>query len=705
MKYIKLEVLRDIQAKFSSFGKLLLRDEQMRKDSVTAHTFPGMGPDIDSKVARPWKRLPNIRNFGIELRPLDWLFLLFGLEKRSSPKLTFYSWKNAPANRYIDYMFRRLRKQVKLELFEEATKTIWILMNSSSYKAACFNKIVRNWHRKYELWQVEEWLKEVSELVRNKSTNIDYKRVYLEEPRKASGWRPLGVPTVPWRVYLSMYNSILTEWREVSDLGMQHGYFHGRGVITAWNQLVKYLKTEENIVEIDFKGFFDNITHKGLNMELGKIGLPATEVSFINSLNKSVEKLPHDLKLEESRATLRVQDWKIRDLNQEMGMMSWGKGIVYDMKKLDVKLSKRTVVEDRVDPAVVANQRLLSAIVEGGHLEDLKPVRSLWDKKAGVPQGAPTSPGLATLVLRPLEKIIKAVWYADDGLYFPKSIKRILDMVNMPEYGVVSNDRKFVIVKENGVWKVDSFKFLGIRCITPKQVMTVEDSVTLWIFSCLMDVVLMPCPIFTIISLFITWRDWGLYSPIRYEADTRNGAKLQFTNDKAFLSYLYKAREGLLLDGYFKKSYFMSKPLSEWLSWNLSKFGVIKNKSNLLWNNELTGWLTARMYLDSWSLKVKQDFNLTYKPFSWMGIRWPIYCENNNLEWKKISVFTASSFATNDLMDMIKSPYRYKERGKKMYRTVLTGIKWKEDTKLESRQWMSLLARGFLRKLRRYVVK
>lgn len=61
-------------------------------------------------------------------------------------------------------------------------------------------------------------------------------------------------------------------------------------------------------MEIDFKGFFDNITHEGLNIELGKIGLPATEVSFINSLNKSIVKLPEDLKLEESRATLRAQN-------------------------------------------------------------------------------------------------------------------------------------------------------------------------------------------------------------------------------------------------------------------------------------------------------------------------------------------------------------------------------------------------------------
>lgn len=725
MKYINTEVLRNIQSKFSSFGKLLLRDEQMRKESVTAHTFRGMGPDVDSKVARPWKKLPSIMDFGIELRPLDWLFLLFGLEKRSCPKLVFKGWKNSPANRYIDYMFRRLRKQVEMELYEEAQKTMWILMKSPSYKAAMFNKIMRNWHREYELWQIEDWLKEITILVNERATNIDYKRVYLEEPSKAQGWRPLGVPTVPFRVYLSMYNALLTEWRAVSDSGKQHGYFHGRGVISAWNQVIGLLK-EPNIVEIDFKGFFDNITHEGLNIELGKIGLPATEVSFINNLNKSVVKLPDDLKLEESRATLRAQNWPVRDMNMEFGMIPWGHGIVTDLRKLDLKLSKRTVVEDRARellglevftvpkpersmadaPEVIKvptideflKEEPEPLVIEGGVVVYSEPVRSLWEKKAGVPQGAPTSPGLATLVLRPLEKIVKAVWYADDGLYFPKFIEGILETVNMPNYGVISNEKKFVVIKKNGIWKVKSFKFLGIRYFTPQPLMRGEDVITLWALSVFIDIWFLSLPIFSSISLYITKRDWGMYSPGRFEADTRNGATLKFTTKEAFLSYLYKARNLMLDSNYFKKSYFFAKPLSTWLLHNHVKFVRLKWKDALLFNNELTGWLTSRMYLNSWSMRVKQNFKLTYKPFSWMSIRWPIYAEENGLDYKTVTVFTASSFACHDLMDIIKNPGREKERIKKSFRYVWSGQTYNDNTKLHPRQWLGILGQGYRRR-------
>lgn len=74
-----------------------------------------------------------------------------------------------------------------MKLYEEAQKTMWILMKSPAYKAAMFNKIMRNWHRDYELWQIEDWLEEVTKLVNERATNIDYKRVYLEEPSKAQG--------------------------------------------------------------------------------------------------------------------------------------------------------------------------------------------------------------------------------------------------------------------------------------------------------------------------------------------------------------------------------------------------------------------------------------------------------------------------------------------------------------------------------------
>jgi hypothetical protein len=49
----------------------------------------------------------------------------------------------------------------------------------------------------------------------------------------------------------------------------------------------------------------------------------------------------------------------------------------------------------------------------------------------------------------------------------------------------------------------------------------------------------------------------------KFVAETRKGAKLEFTRREAFLTYLFNAREMLLAGGSAGKSYYYSKPLSE----------------------------------------------------------------------------------------------------------------------------------------------
>jgi hypothetical protein len=90
-------------------------------------------------------------------------------------------------------MFKRLHKQVQLSLYQEAYKTIWILMKSTSYQAASFNYVARNWHRNMTIGQVEMHLRKLRGLIRTKATGINYSRVYLDETNKI---RPLGVPTL-----------------------------------------------------------------------------------------------------------------------------------------------------------------------------------------------------------------------------------------------------------------------------------------------------------------------------------------------------------------------------------------------------------------------------------------------------------------------------------------------------------------------------
>jgi hypothetical protein len=81
-------------------------------------------------------------------------------------------------------------------------------MNSTAYQAASFNFVSRNWHRNMSIGQVEMHLRKLRTLIKGRATKINYSRVYLDEPNKV---RPLGVPTLEWRVYLHMFNNLVVQ--------------------------------------------------------------------------------------------------------------------------------------------------------------------------------------------------------------------------------------------------------------------------------------------------------------------------------------------------------------------------------------------------------------------------------------------------------------------------------------------------------------
>jgi hypothetical protein len=198
--------------------------------------------------------------------------------------------------------------------------------------------------------------------------------------------------------------------------------------------------------------------------------------------------------------------------------------------------------------------------------------------------------------------------------------------------------------------------------------MNIDDVIALWVLSIIIDCLLFPVPISCAFAIMLTYRDWGLKSLEVFEADTRKGATLRFTNRQSFLSYLYKARD-ILLSGSPGKNYFFNRPLSEWLVHNSNKWVRIKSPGRLLFNNNLTGWFLSRMQLNSWIISQSANFHLTKIPFSWVSVCWPLYKDKFDLD-VKLTVFTASSFAVNDLMNIIKDrPWRkgrkVKFRGKR----------------------------------------
>lgn len=220
----------------------------------------------------------------------------------------------------------------------------------------------------------------------------------------------------------------------VSEKNIQHGYLPDRGILTAWNALVKLLD-EPNIFEADLKGFFDNVSHMGLELIMKlDLRIPGKEAEFITSLNQSVVTLPEEQLLPE-----RHRNKVTRSLIE---------GVVDLTKDASVGFPLETMLVNE-----------------------------------GVPQGAPTSCSIATLALRQLEKLEKKmIAYADDFITFPKySFVDPVTKINLAlrQVGAEVNTVKSGWIKKDGVWVKTSFKFLGIRCYPSRPLMCMEDVLTL----------------------------------------------------------------------------------------------------------------------------------------------------------------------------------------------------------------------------------
>jgi hypothetical protein len=63
----------------------------------------------------PIHLLPNVRSFKISLRTMDYLFNLFGIDRRHKPiiRIERLSSRNEAMNRYVVYQFHRMNKLKK----------------------------------------------------------------------------------------------------------------------------------------------------------------------------------------------------------------------------------------------------------------------------------------------------------------------------------------------------------------------------------------------------------------------------------------------------------------------------------------------------------------------------------------------------------------------------------------------------------------
>jgi len=527
--------------------------------------------EIKSRVLNsPWKRIPNVKNFSISLGPQDALFEMYGIDKKVKPTLTIEPYKNDSMNRYVEHQVIRLSKaRNNPKLYWQIAKIL--MKRSNTFRVLAINHVFPKWHREMPLHLILSLNAKVSKLINSDDTNLEFDRVYISKEK--GGLRPLGVPKLHWRLYLHMISNFLTFYLE-GKLKNQHAFMPGRGTLTAWKQIfIEKLYKMKYIYEWDFKSYFEQVNLSYLQMKMEEMKIPEEWIWRLRTINESYVELPEKVEMKEM--------WGAVNKHVPYNSM-WNK-----------------------DSESVYNAFwLMRNDIHG---------RMFWAKPWGLAQGAPTSPILANLIMDDWIKSMESkghtcLAYADDSVTFSNiKIEKIGAKTHplvrytpetewswpKPVYsGIVINEKKSGLVKENGKWK-GVLKFLGLK-----------------------------------------------FNGKTFQAQTRKGSELKFSKwmrELINLDFL-RIEQGLKL-GELPKVIDINLEDKGSSSWTDSWDNYFKSR--------LIGFVQSRMYSGNWNIdNLEQDFSLHLTKKSWGN--------HEKFRQEGFTIFNISSYASLSLCNILR---------------------------------------------------
>lgn len=613
----------------------------------------------------PWVRLPNVKDFNIELRPYDLLFKAIEVKKKLKPKMKFEAYINDPINRYAENQIRRLSKLRKYPN-KYWSVSFRLLRRSNTFRVMGINHVMTNWHRNYPLEYVINVNRRLSKLINKGSTNAEFDRVYIE---KGDGrLRPLGVPRMEWRIYSHMLNNFLYYFLKPTLSNRQHGFMPGRGVITAWKQFMEEKVMDAKFIyEYDFVSFFDTCELSCIARKLEEKGVPYEVNRLIYWINRSTPKFKEykpevgkDLQIMRKKIYDRLTEVKDNNLLLEEG---------YDYYKYGERPSFISWVEP-------GTENLVDKIIGGVHGQpyetpeglkrdnpfsrnlSLNGFDSIKPFNRGVPQGMPTSPLLSSLVMEEWinNSIDKSRTYNTEDL---------ADWIR--KWGTRD---KIDITMESSESKA---RGKSAKHITrPNKIVYADDSIAYHNtefeeFA----------PRKTGIEINKSKSGWVKYEgqwikPLKFlgmtfdgetfRASTRKGSDLKLSKEMRVLMDIieekgrnqnYTAEEILKLidkreDELLKGKY---SPADSWVRYFKSR---------------ILGFCFSRIFIGKWNLEdFKQDFTLRWVNKSWIDSR------HNNSPFE-LNVFNSSSVAVHSLLEIFRSNQKLR-RNRKEGRLV---IRW-----------------------------
>lgn len=167
---------------------------------------------------------------------------------------------NYRANYFLSKQFKRLERYSKHGEWGKFDFLARKLLTSYSFRIQAYNEVMKDW-LKINGSTVKHHLRFIGNLCHGKRTDLDYKRVWIDKKPQDFA-RPLGVPSLEWRVYLRMITNLGEIYLKGTNKysNFQHGGRPGKGVMTALMDMVENLRKYSRVYEFDLKGFFDHVS-------------------------------------------------------------------------------------------------------------------------------------------------------------------------------------------------------------------------------------------------------------------------------------------------------------------------------------------------------------------------------------------------------------------------------------------------------------